>query len=188
MDCLIRIKNEQSLREQMKCRATIEHYQLISLQEFRFTVAFKNACQSYVSRYCSVAKTKPQVSVFALKIFSAVNSNSDHLLLLQTLIYVYDQNITRDIFRETIVSVILRTFNWKVYQRLESMIQYLHILENMCLMYSFQLILGGARGWNVGCPFSIITSLLAIKIFTGKSHIQCSFSLLKHWNSSIHWN
>nr|XP_018901121.1 PREDICTED: Golgi apparatus protein 1 [Bemisia tabaci] len=61
MDCLIRIKNEQSLREQMKCRATIEHYQLISLQEFRFTVAFKNACQSYVSRYCSVAKTKPQI-------------------------------------------------------------------------------------------------------------------------------
>lgn len=61
MDCLISHKNHPDVKANIKCRAAIEHEQLISLKNYRFTRKFKNACQHYVVRFCPVAQTKSQV-------------------------------------------------------------------------------------------------------------------------------
>lgn len=61
MDCLISHKNDPEIKANVKCRAAIEHEQLISLKNYRFTRKFKNACKSYVVRYCPKAQTKSQV-------------------------------------------------------------------------------------------------------------------------------
>lgn len=61
MGCLIKHKNDADVRIHYKCRAAVEHFQLISLNDYHFTVAFKEACRSYVIRYCPKAHTKAQV-------------------------------------------------------------------------------------------------------------------------------
>lgn len=61
MGCLIKHKNDEQTRLDYKCRATIEHFQLISINDYHFTVAFKEACRPYVIRYCPKAHTKAQV-------------------------------------------------------------------------------------------------------------------------------
>ncbi|XP_047506857.1 Golgi apparatus protein 1 [Pieris napi] len=61
LDCLIRHKNDPEIKANLKCRAAIEHEQLISLKNYRFTRKFKNACKSYVVRFCPKAQTKSQV-------------------------------------------------------------------------------------------------------------------------------
>lgn len=58
MDCLIKHKNEVDVREDYKCRAAIEHFQLISLKNYHFTYKFKEACRTYVMRFCPTSKTK----------------------------------------------------------------------------------------------------------------------------------
>lgn len=50
MDCLISLKNDV-LKPNVKCRAAIEHFQLISLKNYVFTFKFKEACRPHVSRY-----------------------------------------------------------------------------------------------------------------------------------------
>ncbi|KAL4715182.1 hypothetical protein ACJJTC_012229 [Scirpophaga incertulas] len=61
MECLINHKNDPEIKANAKCRAAIEHEQLISLKNYRFTRKFKNACKAYVVRYCPKAQTKNQV-------------------------------------------------------------------------------------------------------------------------------
>lgn len=61
MDCLVQHKNSGDLRDQYKCHQSIEHFQLITARDFRFTVTFKDACKDYAMRYCPQAKTKAQV-------------------------------------------------------------------------------------------------------------------------------
>ncbi|CAH0726486.1 unnamed protein product, partial [Brenthis ino] len=61
LDCLIAHKNDAEIKANIKCRAAIEHEQLISLKNYRFTRKFKNACKSYVVRFCPKAQTKVQV-------------------------------------------------------------------------------------------------------------------------------
>lgn len=61
MDCLISHKNDPEIKSNSNCRAAIEHEQLISLKNYRFTRKFKNACKSYVVRFCPKAQTKSQV-------------------------------------------------------------------------------------------------------------------------------
>uniref|UniRef100_A0A1B6KZZ0 Golgi apparatus protein 1 n=1 Tax=Graphocephala atropunctata TaxID=36148 RepID=A0A1B6KZZ0_9HEMI len=61
MDCLIEHKNEPEVRSNYKCRSTIEHYQLVSLSDYHFTVKFKEACRIHVARYCPSARTKAKV-------------------------------------------------------------------------------------------------------------------------------
>ncbi|CAG9784595.1 unnamed protein product [Diatraea saccharalis] len=61
MECLISHKNDPEIKVNVKCRAAIEHEQLISLKNYRFTRKFKNACKSYVVRFCPKAQTKSQV-------------------------------------------------------------------------------------------------------------------------------
>ncbi|XP_026738465.1 Golgi apparatus protein 1 isoform X2 [Trichoplusia ni] len=61
MECLIFHKNDPEIKANENCRAAIEHEQLISLKNYRFTRKFKNACKSYVVRFCPKAQTKNQV-------------------------------------------------------------------------------------------------------------------------------
>lgn len=61
MECLISHKNEPGVKSDVKCRAAIEHFQLISLKNYHFTYKFKEACRSYVMRFCPRAKTKNEV-------------------------------------------------------------------------------------------------------------------------------
>lgn len=61
MDCLIQHKNDPDVKSDNKCRASIEHFQLISLKNYHFTYKFKVACKPYVMRYCQDARTKAEV-------------------------------------------------------------------------------------------------------------------------------
>ncbi|ETN58727.1 golgi family apparatus protein 1 [Anopheles darlingi] len=61
MECLIAAKNTPELRDDVKCRAAIEHFQIISLKNFHFTFKFKEACRQHVSRFCSKCTTKYEV-------------------------------------------------------------------------------------------------------------------------------
>ncbi|XP_047545273.1 Golgi apparatus protein 1 [Vanessa atalanta] len=63
LDCLISHKNDPEIKSNVKCRAAIEHEQLISLKNYRFTRKFKNACKSYVMRFCPKAQTKLQIVI-----------------------------------------------------------------------------------------------------------------------------
>lgn len=49
MECLIALKNDV-LKQNVKCRAAIEHFQLISLKNYVFTHKFKEACKPWVNR------------------------------------------------------------------------------------------------------------------------------------------
>lgn len=61
MDCLISHKNDADLRKDLRCRAAIEHFQIISLKSYHFTTKFKEACRPYVSRHCAASGTKNEV-------------------------------------------------------------------------------------------------------------------------------
>lgn len=62
MSCLIKHKYDAKMKTQYKCKAAIEHFQLINLNEYHFTIAFKTACRPYVIHYCSKTFTKSQVN------------------------------------------------------------------------------------------------------------------------------
>lgn len=61
MECLISHKNDPDLRADLKCRAAIEHFQIISLKNYHFTYKFKEACRPHVNRYCPNSMTKYDV-------------------------------------------------------------------------------------------------------------------------------
>nr|BAN20969.1 MG-160, putative [Riptortus pedestris] len=61
MDCLIEHKNDQLMKLHNKCRASVEHYQLISLKDYHFTLKFKRACKDHVSRFCPGVRDKAEV-------------------------------------------------------------------------------------------------------------------------------
>jgi len=61
MECLISYKNDPDLREDTKCRAAIEHFQIISLKNYHFTYKFKEACRPHVIRFCPNSNTKYDV-------------------------------------------------------------------------------------------------------------------------------
>lgn len=58
MECLIAHKNYPKMRADVKCRAAVEHFQLISLKDYHFTFKFKEACKPYVTNYCPNARQK----------------------------------------------------------------------------------------------------------------------------------
>lgn len=59
MECLIRHKNFNLMRYNYpKCRAAIEHFQLLSLKDYTFTPRFKEACQKDVGVLCKKPKNK----------------------------------------------------------------------------------------------------------------------------------
>lgn len=61
MDCLISHKNDPAVRANPPCRASIEHFQIISLKNYRFTYKFKVACKPYALHWCASARTKAEV-------------------------------------------------------------------------------------------------------------------------------
>ncbi|XP_058449131.1 Golgi apparatus protein 1 isoform X1 [Malaya genurostris] len=61
MECLISYKNDPDLRNDIKCRSAIEHFQIISLKSYHFTYKFKEACRPYVTRFCPQSNTKYDV-------------------------------------------------------------------------------------------------------------------------------
>lgn len=61
MSCLIQHKNHALVKSNPKCRISIEHFQLISIKDYRFTYKFKIACKPYAIRFCRNARTKASV-------------------------------------------------------------------------------------------------------------------------------
>ncbi|XP_055546541.1 Golgi apparatus protein 1 isoform X1 [Wyeomyia smithii] len=61
MECLIAYKNDPDMRNDVKCRSAIEHFQIISLKSYHFTYKFKEACRPYVTRFCPNSNTKNEV-------------------------------------------------------------------------------------------------------------------------------
>ncbi|KAJ8910173.1 hypothetical protein NQ315_016184 [Exocentrus adspersus] len=61
MDCLIDNKNNPIIKSNHACRASIEHFQIISIQDYRFTYKFKLACKTHAIRLCSHARSKYEV-------------------------------------------------------------------------------------------------------------------------------
>lgn len=61
MECLIAHKNDAEQRPDQKCRAAIEHFQLMSLKNYHFTAKFKDACRPHVLRFCPSSQTKMEV-------------------------------------------------------------------------------------------------------------------------------
>ncbi|XP_046394419.1 Golgi apparatus protein 1 [Ischnura elegans] len=62
MECLVAHKNDPEVRAYgIRCRAAVEHFQLISLKNYHFSYKFKEACRPHVVRYCPRSKTKMDV-------------------------------------------------------------------------------------------------------------------------------
>lgn len=61
MECLIAHKNDPDFRQDIKCRAAIEHFQITSLKNYHFTYKFKEACRPHVMRFCPNSNTKYDV-------------------------------------------------------------------------------------------------------------------------------
>lgn len=61
MDCLIAHKNFPDVKKDAACHISIEHVQLISLKDYKFSYKFKMACKHFAERYCSNSKTKADV-------------------------------------------------------------------------------------------------------------------------------
>ncbi|KAJ8945307.1 hypothetical protein NQ318_003607 [Aromia moschata] len=61
MDCLIKNKNIPQVKSNHACFASIEHFQIISLKDYRFSYKFKVACKTHAIRLCSHARSKTEV-------------------------------------------------------------------------------------------------------------------------------
>ena len=61
MNCLIQHKNSPPMRENNKCRAVVENFQILSLKQVSFSPKFKKECHSDVARYCAKSKSKKEV-------------------------------------------------------------------------------------------------------------------------------
>ena len=58
MECLIRHKSDPDVRQANKCWAAINHFQLISLEDYSFSYRFKQQCQEDVTVFCHQAIKK----------------------------------------------------------------------------------------------------------------------------------
>ncbi|CAH0557545.1 unnamed protein product [Brassicogethes aeneus] len=61
MECLIAHKNDPSIKSNQPCRASIEHFQIVSIKDLKFTYKFKMACRHVAQRLCETARTKTDV-------------------------------------------------------------------------------------------------------------------------------
>lgn len=61
MQCLLQHKNDYAIRSESKCRAGLEHFQLISLKDYRFSFKLKEACKKDVVELCKASTTKTEV-------------------------------------------------------------------------------------------------------------------------------
>lgn len=76
MECLIEHKNEFDSRSDYKCKAAVEHFQLISLKNYHFTFKFKEACRPHVLRLCpKYENTRFNLNILVLKFLLKFLSN-----------------------------------------------------------------------------------------------------------------
>ncbi|CAM1322896.1 GLG1 (predicted), partial [Pycnogonum litorale] len=61
LQCLIDNKNKHDVKLNVKCHAAIEHFQLITLKDYRFSPKFQQHCRSDVIKYCPSIKSKAEV-------------------------------------------------------------------------------------------------------------------------------
>ncbi|KAF2365312.1 Cysteine-rich Golgi apparatus protein 1 repeat [Trinorchestia longiramus] len=61
MDCLVRKKNNPLMRENDKCRAVVENFQIVSMKQVAFSPKFKRECLKDVAKFCSASKSKKEV-------------------------------------------------------------------------------------------------------------------------------
>ncbi|XP_037799147.1 Golgi apparatus protein 1-like [Penaeus monodon] len=81
MECLIRHKNTELVRNNHKCRAVIEHFQLLALKDYTFSPKFKESCQSDVASFCDSSKLKNKADVIeclSTQVRDAVLSDDRH--------------------------------------------------------------------------------------------------------------
>lgn len=73
MDCLIENKNHPLVKANSNCRASIEHFQLISIKNFHLTYKFKVACKPHIMRFCGnrTRTTSEVVSCLSEQILNA---------------------------------------------------------------------------------------------------------------------
>lgn len=58
MECLIEYKMNTDTTMNSKCRAAVEHFQIIAMQDFRFSAQFKRACKADIAHHCPNYKIK----------------------------------------------------------------------------------------------------------------------------------
>lgn len=80
MDCLILNKNKAGVKKHPKCRVAIEHFQLLSLKDFRFSFKFKELCKTDVLNNCRSVRSKFDViSCLSGIVFNDTMSNRHKL-------------------------------------------------------------------------------------------------------------
>ncbi|CAH3167753.1 unnamed protein product [Porites lobata] len=71
LPCLVEHKNDHDMDE--KCRASIEHWQLIEMKDFRFSAEFKKACKKDAQQLCPKVTSKYElVECLSKKIRDAI--------------------------------------------------------------------------------------------------------------------
>ncbi len=58
-ECLVKAKNDPNLDE--KCKAGIEHHQIVNMEDVRFNYKFRRDCSKSIDEYCSAEKKKIDV-------------------------------------------------------------------------------------------------------------------------------
>ncbi|KAG8034414.1 hypothetical protein G9C98_007490 [Cotesia typhae] len=103
MECLVDHKNDLDHFEH-KCKAAIEHFQLISLQNYHFTYKFMKACKPHVDRWCQKATTKSKViECLSTIVHEDIVKESQHRILkdcrqqLRAQLYQQRENIRLDV-------------------------------------------------------------------------------------------
>ncbi|XP_015608654.1 Golgi apparatus protein 1 isoform X2 [Cephus cinctus] len=72
MECLIEHKNDLDVHFDYKCKAAVEHFQLISLKSYHFTYKFKDACRPYVMRWCPSSRFRSKTKADVIECLSTV--------------------------------------------------------------------------------------------------------------------
>ncbi|XP_046842726.1 Golgi apparatus protein 1-like isoform X2 [Xenia sp. Carnegie-2017] len=79
LPCLYNNKYDHEMDD--KCRAELEHKQLIEMKDYRFSSKFKKACRQDVQDNCNTAKSKADViKCLSLKVRSAVVDGEKHTI------------------------------------------------------------------------------------------------------------
>ena len=77
MECLIRHKMEHPQKGQgamnKKCRTVVEHWQIITLQDWRFSAQFKEACKQDIRKHCVNPRPKKKADVVSCLVMLVSN-------------------------------------------------------------------------------------------------------------------
>ncbi|XP_032671298.1 Golgi apparatus protein 1 [Odontomachus brunneus] len=150
MECLIEHKNELDARSDYKCKAAVEHFQLISLKNYHFTYKFKEACRPYVKRWCPRSKTKADViECLSLIVQEDIMKESQHRVLkdcrqqLRAQLYQQRENIHFDPVLQTACTTDIKQYCFNVEpgnsQVLECLASHKSKLSDVCHKQLFKV-------------------------------------------------